>query len=171
MFGGTCATSKYAYAPSSRLPLPSSPKQHNDDDILEDSGDSDDLFPLESTQVNKRKSQSVEDIRNEKGKGVVIKKGKVGGAAKLFQQIDRMCSVIESRSTATSMMNRSAQGIGTSIQEVMKVVTSLPEAEPGTKLWFFATRLFLNQEKREMFTTIEDPNIKLAWLKFEMEEK
>lgn len=69
-------------------------------------------------------------------------------------------------------MNRNVQeGPSTSIQVVMKAVTSLPGAEPGTKLWFFATRLFLNQEKREMFTTMEDPNIKLAWLNFEMEEK
>ena len=172
MFGGTCATGKHAYAPSSRLPLPSSPKQLNDDDIFEESGDSDDLFQPKTTQGNKRKSQSVEEDRNEKGKGVATKKGKVGGAAKLSEQIDRMCSVLESRSTASSMMNRNVQqGIDSSIQEVMKVVTSLPGAEPGTKLWFFATRLFLNQEKREMFTTMEDPNIQLAWLKFEMEEK
>lgn len=49
MFSGTCATGKYAYAPSSRLPLPSSPKQHNDDNMLEDSGDSDDLFQPKTT--------------------------------------------------------------------------------------------------------------------------
>ena len=89
----------------------------------------------------------------------------------MSEQINQMYLAIESRSTATSMMNRSVQGIGTSIQEVMKVVTSLPGAEPGTKLWFFATRLFLNQENREMFTTMEDPNIKLAWLKFRTDEK
>jgi hypothetical protein len=88
-----------------------------------------------TTQVNKRKNHQVEEVRNEKGKGVATKKGKVGGAAKLSQQIDRMCETIESRSTATSLMYRNAQeGTSTSIQAVMKAVTSLPGAEPGTKL-------------------------------------
>lgn len=94
MFSGTCATGKYAYAPSSRLPLPSSPKQHNDDNMLEDSGDSDDFFQPETTQVNKRKNNRAEEVRNEKGKEVATKKGKVGGAAKLSQQIDRMCRLL-----------------------------------------------------------------------------
>ncbi|KAI5312686.1 hypothetical protein L3X38_041860 [Prunus dulcis] len=42
---------------------------------------------------------------------------------------------------------------------------------PGSHLWLFATRLFLNQEKRKMFTTMEDPNIKLQWLNYELSEK
>lgn len=54
---------------------------------------------------------------------------------------------------------------------MMKAVASLPGAGPGSHLWLFATRLFPNQEKREMFTTMEDPNIKLQWLNYELSEK
>ena len=94
---------------------------------------------------------------NAEGKGVVTKPGRVGGVALLAQKIDRMCEAIESRSTTSSMINKSVEtSDGTSIKEVMKVVTSLPGAEQGTKLWFFATRLFLNQEKREMFSVTKD---------------
>ncbi|XP_008227567.1 PREDICTED: L10-interacting MYB domain-containing protein-like [Prunus mume] len=69
----------------------------------------------------------------------------------------------------TSVMMKGSQG--SSIAEVMKAVSSLPGAGPGSHLWLFATRLFLNQEKREMFTTMEDPNIKLQWLNYELSEK
>ena len=63
--------------------------------------------------------------------GLKGKKGKLGGAAKLSKQIDRLVEVVESRSTATSM-NRSL--LGTSIPEVMEVVSTLPGAEYGSQL-------------------------------------
>ncbi|KAK9933114.1 hypothetical protein M0R45_020322 [Rubus argutus] len=84
---------------------------------------------------------------------------------KLSQQIDRLITLVENRNVAVAMRKN------TSIPEVMRVVESLPGAEPGSKLWFFATRLFLSQEKREMFCTIKDPNLKVQWLNYELAEK
>ncbi|CAL8084669.1 unnamed protein product [Prunus armeniaca] len=57
--------------------------------------------------------------------------------------------------------------LGSSIPEVMEVVSSLPRCEPTSTLWMLATRLFFNQEKREMFSTMKTPNVKLAWLTYE----
>ncbi|KAK3226908.1 hypothetical protein Dsin_006770 [Dipteronia sinensis] len=89
------------------------------------------------------------------------KKGKLGGAAKLSKQIDQLVEVVESRSTTTSM-HRSLQG--TSIVEVMEAVTTLLGAEKGSQLWWFATKLFCSQDKREMFSVITDLDLKLQFL-------
>ncbi|XP_062019007.1 L10-interacting MYB domain-containing protein-like [Rosa rugosa] len=166
MFMGISATGQHAYSPSSALPIPRSPQQGNNEVNLEGSGDSEDNDDLAPTLPKRKRNE-----RAEKGKGVVPKKEKVGGAAHLAKQINRMCETIESRSTATSMINKSVEGGGTTIKDVMKDVTSLPGIEQGNRLWFFATRLFLSPEKREMYFTMEDPNVKLEWLKFEMNEK
>ncbi|PRQ47826.1 hypothetical protein RchiOBHm_Chr2g0103961 [Rosa chinensis] len=165
MFMGISATGQHAYSPSSALSIPRSPQQGNNEVNLEGSGDSEDNDDLAPTTPKRKRNE-----RAEKGKGVVPKKEKVGGAAHLAKQINRMCEAIESRSTATSMINKSVEGGGTSIKDVMKDVTSLPGIEQGNRLWFFATRLFLSQEKREMYFTMEDPNVRLEWLKFEMNE-
>ncbi|XP_062023267.1 L10-interacting MYB domain-containing protein-like [Rosa rugosa] len=152
MFMGIAATGVHAYAPSSSLPIPRSPEQAGN---REGSGDSEDNDQPKTTLPKRKRNE-----RAEKGKGEIPKKEKVGGAAHLAKQIDRMCESIESRSTTTSMINTSVQeGGGTSIKEVMKDVTSLPGAEQGSRLWFFATRLFLSSEKREMYCTMEDVGV------------
>ncbi|XP_062028601.1 L10-interacting MYB domain-containing protein-like [Rosa rugosa] len=163
MFMGISATGEHAYA----IPIPRSSQQGDNEVNLEGSGDFEDNDDLAPTLPKRKRNEKVE-----KGKGVVPKKEKVGGAAHLAKQINRMCEAIESRITSTSMINKSVEeGGGTSIKEVMKDVTSLPRAEQSTRLWFFATRLFLSPEKREMYCTMEEPNLKLEWLKFEMNEK
>ncbi|CAL8174320.1 unnamed protein product [Prunus armeniaca] len=92
----------------------------------------------------------------------------MGGAAKLSQQIEHLVEVVESRSTGTSMANTVSQG--TSIAEVIKDVATLPGAKRGSKLWWFVTKLFCTQEKRDMFVVIEDPNLKLQFLNHELVE-
>ncbi|KAL6193672.1 hypothetical protein ACLB2K_034756 [Fragaria x ananassa] len=160
MFGGTTATGEHAYAPSSSLPIPRSPEQVNN---LESSGDSkEDDQPK---NLPKRRSE-----RTKKDKGVVPKKEKIGGAAFMASQISRMCSAIESRSTATSMANRSVQeSARNSITEVMNDIVTLPGAEAGSELWLFATRFMKNPDNREMHCTMKDPTHKLLYLKTEMQ--
>ena len=85
----------------------------------------------------------------------------MGGVAKLYKQIDCLVELVESRSTTTSM-NRSSQG--TSITEVMEVEATLQGAEKGSQLRWFATVLFCSQEKREMFSIMTDPDLKLQFL-------
>jgi len=170
MFLNVTATGKHSWAPSSGvLPV------ETDDDVNpsepEVNGDSNKSMPFETTQTTnnvskKRTNQSLEiqDNNEKKGKGG----GKMGGAAKLSLQIERLVEVVESRSTGTSMANIVSQG--TSIAEVMKDVATLPGAERGSKLWWFATKLFCAQEKREMFVVMEDPDLKLQFLNHELAE-
>ncbi|KAI5322910.1 hypothetical protein L3X38_031982 [Prunus dulcis] len=168
MFLNVTATGKHSWAPSSGvLPIES------DDDVnqVEVNSDSNESVPIETTQTTnnvpkKRTNQSLEiqDNNEKKGKGG----GKIGGAAKLSLQIERLVEVVESRSTGTSMANIASQG--TSIAEVMKDVATLPGAERGSKLWWFATKLFCAQEKREMFVVMEDRDLKLQFLNHELAE-
>ena len=116
-------------------------------------------------RTNEEPTSSARELK--KGKtnktvlGEVKVKGKVGSAAKLSKQINRLVELVESRSTATSINKSSG---GTSIQEVMQVVASLSGAEKGSNLWWFATELFCSQEKREMFAVMADPNLQLQFL-------
>nr|XP_011468621.1 PREDICTED: F-box protein At5g07610-like [Fragaria vesca subsp. vesca] len=138
------------------------------EEVLEDFEHDEDEVPdpVEDIQGRGKKRTTVErqtEGTKDKGvgKGANGKKGRVGGAAKLFKQIDRLVEVVESRSTATSIPTSAA---ATSIQEVMQVVATLPGAETGTKLWWFATELFCSQEKREMFSIMTDADLKLQFL-------
>ncbi|KAI9175114.1 hypothetical protein LWI28_027574 [Acer negundo] len=124
MFKGSVAVGSCVMIPSSTI-------------LLEETvGDSEHDKPT----VNKENEEASQDDRD-KGKkrtndesakiGGVIggpkgKKGKLGGAAKFSKQIDRLVEVVESRSTGTSM-HRSP--IGTSVAEVMEVVSTLPGVE------------------------------------------
>ena len=86
---------------------------------------------------------------------------KVGGAAKLYGQIDRLIGAVEGKSTMRQLV------IGTSIPEVVQVVEPLPGCERTSPLWLFAARLFFNQEKREMFSIIKYPSVQLTRLNYE----
>ncbi|CAN6721288.1 unnamed protein product [Malus baccata var. baccata] len=109
--------------------------------------------------------KEVEVGHRELGKKKVDKKGKkIGGVAKLCGQIDRLVEAYETRSSANSLMR--SLHIGSSISEVLAVVGQLPGCEPPSELWLFATCLFCSAEKREVFTMIQDPEVRLTWLKY-----
>lgn len=180
MFMNITATGAHAQAPScGKLPSPKVDICEDDVIPLEDSDDSVDSMPIQtpgskecvSGRGKKRLTQEVDlQVKNEKKpKGpIVLGKKKVKGAAKLSQQIDRFIDVVESNA-GTSKSVKSAER--NTIAEVMKTLESVPECEPGSTLWLFATRLFLNKEKREMFATMKDDGVKLQWLKYEFAEK
>ncbi|CAL2270589.1 unnamed protein product [Prunus armeniaca] len=163
MFMNTTATGEHAWAPSCGILPPETEEASMGDVIpLEGSDDSDETIQAIKNATKKGKRRAPEQL-NKKQQD---KKGrKVGGAEKLAGQIDRLVGVVESRSTATSLMMK--MQLGSSIPEVMEVVSSLPGCEPTSTLWMFATRLFLNQEKRKMFSIMKTPKVKLAWLTYE----
>ncbi|XP_040361629.1 L10-interacting MYB domain-containing protein-like [Rosa chinensis] len=162
MFKGTSALGHCVMIPSASIDV---------EEVVEDSElnvisvDDEEDPELGNEERGKKRTNEDRPAKGNKDKGVVRgpkgKKGKVGGAVKLYKQIDSLVEVVESRSTATSVHTSSQ---GTSIQEVMQVVASLPGAETGTKLWWFATELFCSQEKREMFSVMTDPDLKLQFL-------
>ncbi|CAL9001247.1 unnamed protein product [Prunus brigantina] len=141
MFMNTTATGHHAWAPSSGV-LPTHDSSECDGILLYSGDDSDDpvYVPDETIQVTEKSCGKGKKRTNSKF-GIVVKKeknenrvatkvGKVGGAVKLSQQIERMVDVMENRST-TSMMMKGSQG--SSIAKVMKAVSSLPGAGPESQ--------------------------------------
>ncbi|BFG25244.1 hypothetical protein CerSpe_115180 [Prunus speciosa] len=168
MFMNTTATGEHALAPSCGILSPETEEASMGDVIpLEGSDDLYDSNPIETIQAIKNATRKGKNRAPEQlNKKQQDKKGrKVGGAEKLVGQIDRLVGAVESKSTATLLMMK--MQLGSSIPEVMEVVSSLPGCEPTSTLWMFATQLFFNQEKQEMFSTMKTPNVKLAWLTYE----
>ncbi|XP_024169935.1 uncharacterized protein LOC112176317 [Rosa chinensis] len=167
MFRGSTALGHFVMIPSATIDI---------EEVVEDSehnlisGDDEEDSDQDNERRGKKRTNlehQTEADKQKKGKGVMggpkEKAKKVGGAAKLSKQIDRLVDVVGSRSTATSVRDNGTSQ-RTSIKEVMRVVATLPGAETGTKLWWFATELFCSQEKREMFSIMTDADLKLQFL-------
>ncbi|KAF4385034.1 hypothetical protein G4B88_017835 [Cannabis sativa] len=78
----------------------------------------------------------------------------------IFEQIGRLADVVETRSRNIETARKE-----NSIAEVIKILNSLPRIEKGGDLYLFATRLFIMKEKREIFASLEEPELMLTWLK------
>ncbi|GAV69181.1 hypothetical protein CFOL_v3_12682 [Cephalotus follicularis] len=100
--------------------------------------------PIGGTQLNSKEGK----------KGRV----KVGVAPTMSSGIERLIVAYETRGTAKSVADR-AFGIGA----CMEVLNVMPGVPPGGEMWCFATRLFMNKNKREMFLVLND-DLRLVWL-------
>ncbi|KAM6593853.1 hypothetical protein CsatA_001556 [Cannabis sativa] len=163
----TVATGEYAWTPSSGIIPSESEKPFNDTETLHTQLESsdDDLetpningFPREKN--NKRSTEPLEKqnkkVRNGK------RKMKKTGPIVIFEQIGRLADVVETRSRNIETARKE-----NSIAEVIKILNSLPRIEKGSDLYLFATRLFIMKEKREIFASLEEPELMLTWLKNE----
>ncbi|KAL5554485.1 hypothetical protein UlMin_041886 [Ulmus minor] len=79
-----------------------------------------------------------------------IKKNLTSGATKLVQQVDHLIDVVKE----------------CDIPQVIDVLDSLPGLEIGSELYFFATQMFFVKEKRVMFMSMKQSDLKLNWLKY-----
>ncbi|MED6183061.1 hypothetical protein PIB30_034605 [Stylosanthes scabra] len=89
---------------------------------------------------------------------------KVGGAQRLSHQIDRLCEAVERRSSNNDTC-------GASIKIAMEHLEAISDLDPMNEIYMFATRLFLNKDKREIFVSITQSRVKLAWLISEKNEQ
>ncbi|KAK9026708.1 hypothetical protein V6N11_039542 [Hibiscus sabdariffa] len=143
MFRGIVATGDKAWAPSSGI-LPSDFVEHYDIEALDEIE--------EENAISNGNDESPQ----------------VGGAAKLSMQIDKLCSAADNMSHATSRLTPAMDPFG--IQHAIKILDGLSEEVPkASELYFFALNLIVNKEKRTVFLSI-DPEIRIWWLKREMEE-
>ncbi|XP_024031770.1 L10-interacting MYB domain-containing protein-like [Morus notabilis] len=168
MFTNTVATGVYAWTPASgQIPC-------EDDKIanemispleqLESSGSSDAPIRREMPQDPKKKRPIELDEGQKKfkrGKG----KDKVGSAAKLSQQIERLVTVVETISTGSSIAQ--SKGPDYSMTRLVEVLESLPGLESGSELYFFTVHLCADTIKIESFFALKRPELQLNWLKFE----
>ena len=84
---------------------------------------------------------------------------KVGAAAKLSKQLDRMYDSMDKFVEKKSEQN-------CSIPEVMEILESMPEIEKGGQLFMAATtKIFLKNDNRVMFVALKDHAIRMEWLK------
>ncbi|CAN6565820.1 unnamed protein product [Malus baccata var. baccata] len=122
MFSNTVATGEHAWAPSSGVLPPESRDESIGQIDLDDEEESETMQDLrQATRKGKKRATNQGDFQKKK----VDKKGKkIGGAAKLSGQIDRLVEVYESRSSANSLMR--PPHIGCSIAEAIASVAQLP---------------------------------------------
>ncbi|GAV81682.1 hypothetical protein CFOL_v3_25136 [Cephalotus follicularis] len=99
--------------------------------------------PIGGTQLNSKKGK--------KGGG------KVRGAYMMSLSIERLLVAYETRSATKSAADRAF-----SIEVCMEVPNVMPGVPPGGELRCFATRLFMNKNKREMFLVLND-DLRLVW--------
>ncbi|KAK5776500.1 hypothetical protein PVK06_044459 [Gossypium arboreum] len=92
----------------------------------------------------------------------------IGGAARLSNQIEKLCNAANNMSQATSSLTPVMDPYG--IPQVVKVLDSMSEEVPeANPLYFFLLKLLLNKDKRIMFLSI-NLKIRALWLKTEMED-
>ncbi|XP_030478224.1 L10-interacting MYB domain-containing protein-like [Cannabis sativa] len=167
IFMNTVATGEHAWTPSFGIIPSESEKPFNDTETLHEQLESSDddletpnIDRFSKEKISKRSTEPLEKqnkkVKNEKGK---MKKT---GPVMIFEQIGRLADAVETRSRNIEIARKE-----NSIVEVMKMLNSLPEIEKGSNLYLFATRLFIMKEKREMFASLEEPELMLTWLKNE----
>ena len=80
----------------------------------------------------------------------------------MVQQVDHLIDVVKGSETP-NVQNEMQE---CDITQVIDVLDSLPGLEIGSELYFFATQMFFVKEKRVMFMSTKQPDLKLNWLKY-----
>ncbi|KAJ8425557.1 hypothetical protein Cgig2_027533 [Carnegiea gigantea] len=113
----------------------------------------DNVDSVEQDGKKKKKACSSKEGKENPTKKI---KSKVGTAAGIQSQLDRIVEAAESfvpHFTATSMSNDIP---GCTIAECMSLLKTLPSVELGSELYMLGARLFIKRQYREMFITLED---------------
>nr|KJB31814.1 hypothetical protein B456_005G209400 [Gossypium raimondii]KJB31815.1 hypothetical protein B456_005G209400 [Gossypium raimondii] len=178
MFMGIVATGDKACAPSSGT-LPTDfledvnneiPKENEEENMRNDVHILNDVHISNDVQIDgnrqKRKNPEMSSSHFKTGRKKSSKQ--IGGAARLSNQIEKLCNAADSMSQATSSLTPVMDPFG--IPQAVKMLDSMSEEIPeASPLYFFALRLLLNKDKRIMFLSI-NPKIRALWLKTEMED-
>ncbi|KAI8030551.1 L10-interacting MYB domain-containing protein [Camellia lanceoleosa] len=158
LFSDAAATGEWAYTPSSGV-MP------DGDDVEEfhtphDAVDDDDaLEVVHPSELNKKRSS------NTPGTSTKSKKTKCIGAALLNKTLARIVTVVESSSgTSTQTSSRYP-----SIADCLAKVDKIPGVSLDDDLYVWAARLFLRDKRRECFMSLPTDEVRLKFLKLEME--
>ncbi|PPD80133.1 hypothetical protein GOBAR_DD22934 [Gossypium barbadense] len=162
MFMGIVATGDKAWAPSSGTlstdfledvnnEIPEENEEENmrnDVHILNDVHISNDVHILNDFQIDgnnqKRKNPEMSSSHFKTGRKKSSKQ--IGGAARLSNQIEKLCNATDSMSQATSSLTPVVDPFG--IPQAVKMLDSMSEEVPeASPLYFFALRLLLNKDK------------------------
>ncbi|KAI8014846.1 hypothetical protein LOK49_LG05G03367 [Camellia lanceoleosa] len=161
LFSDAAATREWAYTPSSGV-MPQTdetPKEFHTPHDAEFHDDAD-FEVVHPSELNKKRSSNT-DTSSTKSKT----KKKVTGAALLNKTLDRIVNVVES-SSATSTQTSSRYP---SIAECLAKLESIPGVSPDDELYVWAARLFLRDKRRECFMSLPTDEVRLRFLKLEIE--
>lgn len=132
-------------------------------------GSTDDTLEHDVREINVQPSQSKSHKRTVESstKEAQGKRGKkLTESDKLASQIDRLCSAIESRSNATSIVREFDP-----YKEIVQILKDIPEIKQDRKLFFFALSHFAEKkDNRQIFMNLDEDEEKVAWLKYKLEE-
>ncbi|OMP12108.1 hypothetical protein COLO4_03464 [Corchorus olitorius] len=99
---------------------------------------------------------------------VLFEGGSSADVQTTYEEANDFLNSADTMSQATSQATTDADPYG--IQTTIKVLDSLSEEVPkSSQLYFFSLKLMVNKEKRTVFLSIS-PEIRIWWLKAEMEE-
>ncbi|CAL5429124.1 unnamed protein product [Camellia sinensis] len=161
LFSNAAAIGEWAYTPSSRV-MPNinetGEEFHTPHDVEFD--DDVDLEVVHPSALNKKRPSNTDGSSN-KGKA----KKKVSGAILFNKTFDRIVNVVES-SSATSTQTSARYS---SIVECLAKLESIPGVSPDDDMYVCAARLFLRDKCRECFLKLSTDEVRLRFLKLEIE--
>ncbi|GKU98567.1 hypothetical protein SLEP1_g11557 [Rubroshorea leprosula] len=157
---------------------------------LEETGDSNDVkvhlvsSKSQLARINKKRKKTTLDGQEsnkkqvKKGKGKNVKvgidtSGCCGAAVYTKSKLDHTCASVKGYHSQSSLtkISRKTDPPRCSILECMTLLRNLPGLEQGTELFMLGTRLFIKQDYREMFVSLQRADTQLAWLKQELERE
>ncbi|GLU08756.1 hypothetical protein SLE2022_256470 [Rubroshorea leprosula] len=157
---------------------------------LEETGDSNDVkvhlvsSKSQLARINKKRKKTTLDGQESNKKQVKKGKGKnakvgidtsgcCGAAVYTKSKLDHTCASVKGYHSQSSLTktSRKTDPPRCSILECMTLLRNLPGLEQGTELFMLGTRLFIKQDYREMFVSLQRADTQLAWLKQELERE
>ncbi|KAL7263745.1 hypothetical protein ACSBR1_001825 [Camellia fascicularis] len=161
LFSNAAATGEWAYTLSSGV-MP-----HTDETVEEfhtphdaEFHDDADLEVVHPSELNKKRPSNT-DGSSTKSKT----KKKFTGVALLNKILDRIVNVVESSSTTPTQTSSRYP----SIAECLAKLESIPSVSLDDELYVWAARLFLRDKRRECFMTLPMDEVRLRFLKLEIE--
>ena len=190
MCGTTVATGEFAAAPSSSNFVPTDIFSDNELPIRDDVSFGDDFIEEDidiTTSIDRLFSQGETqneniDIDTYTNKGRNAKKQKIGESimqpkindkkerrlsgitAIMKETLDRFVATVENSKSKSSVTSTRTDLPGCSILEVLADVRTLPRVDEESDLYIFATELFEQRIKRELYNGFETQAAKLCWL-------
>ncbi|CAL5402072.1 unnamed protein product [Camellia sinensis] len=159
LFSDAAATGEWAYTPSSGV-MPDVDDNVEEFHTPHDAEyDDDALEVIHPSELNKKRSS------NTPASSTKSKKTKFTGAALLNKTLARIVNVVESSSgTSTQTSSRYP-----SIADCLAMLENIPGVSPDDDLYVWAARLFLRDKRRECFMSLPTDEVRLKFLKLEIE--
>ncbi|KAJ8422790.1 hypothetical protein Cgig2_023449 [Carnegiea gigantea] len=124
---------------------------------------------VDSVEQDSNKTKKASSSKEGNEKPTKMTKSKVATTAGMQSQLDRMVEAAESFVPHFTTIFVSNDLPSCSIVEFMSLLKTLPSVELGSKLYMLGARLFIKRQYREMFITLEDDGVRVAWLEDELE--